>query len=151
MYSHSNPVQKLPTADQIKLILSERTHELVSALPDPNEMINHLKFSDFISVTIPDLIKYVQEHGFPNRNVAEQGSIHAFHGDNQLRIEQRGGNWVLFYAERGEETDLEKFQTIQEARNACIKRLYRSAKITLNHRYILAHPEISLTSPEDMD
>jgi hypothetical protein len=144
-------IAKVSKDEQIRAILGGRTSELVSRLPDANIVIDSLRFADFIDVTADDLNSYVQAYGFPDGYVAEEGGNHRYHGDNQYRIERSEDRWLLFYTERGEKSGLQEFSNLDQARRAIVHELYTSAKITLNHRYWHAHPELGLPSPSEMD
>lgn len=144
-------VQKVSREEQVVLILSERTHELVSRLPNANEAINHLRFRDFIEVTPDDVLAYVEKNGFPQSNVAEEGGRHHFHGDNQFRICRGPMGWELFFTERGIDSVHEIFSTLADARSALVAKLFELAKICLNHRYWHAHPELNLPSPSSFE
>lgn len=140
-------IQKLPKTKQIELVLSERVFEIVDSYPNPNELLDNHRFVDFIDVTESELFAYVQEHGFPSGNVAEEGGSFPFHGDNQYRIEFADNAWQLFYAERGQKNQEQSFETQEAARKRLVEMLFESAKITLNHRYIHAHPELDERDP----
>ena len=61
------------------------------------------------------------------------------------------GRWSVYYTERGERSDEVVVSSLADARREVIHRLMVSARISLNHRFKLAHPELDLPLPSEMD
>jgi hypothetical protein len=57
----------------------------------------------------------------------------------------------VVYTERGVRSDEVKVPSHAAARREEVRRLMTSARIDINHRYRLAHPNESFPAPSEMD
>lgn len=136
--------------EQIRAILDWNTFRWAQAQLPENKSIDDVRFRDLISVTEDDVYDYVLRNGFPDRTVAE-GEGARLADDRLCLAPLEDGRWVVYYTERGTRTDEVTVSSHAEARREVVRRLVRSARIDLNHRYRLAHPDEALPPPSEMD
>jgi hypothetical protein len=141
----------LSDREQIDAILGNYPDRWAQAQLKPGETMDDKRYHDLIRVTQDDIYRYVQAHGFPRLTVYEEGSPNAIQGDDQLWIVRSGDRWEVSYVERGNKNAQSQCDMLEEARREVIRRKMRSARITLNHRYRNAHPELNLPPPDEMD
>jgi hypothetical protein len=112
--------------------------------------MDDVRFRDLISVTEDEVYEYVLTNGFPEQVVVE---VDAAQGadDRLCSVPLDDGRWVVYYTERGVRSDEVKVPSHEAARREVVRRLMRGARIDLNHRYRLAHPDESLPRPSEMD
>ena len=136
--------------EQIQAVLSWDTFSwALTHLPE-SKTIDDVRFSDLISVTEDAIYEYVLAHGFPERAVAE-GDAARWADDRLCLVPLDDGRWTVYYTERGIRSDELQVPSHAAARREVVHRLMKSARISLNHRYRLAHPYESLPSPSEMD
>lgn len=112
--------------------------------------MDDVRFRDFFSVTEDEVCDHVLAHGFDDRTVAE-GRAARGADDRLCAVPLDDGRWTVYYTERGIRSAEVTVPSQSEARREVVRRLMRSARIDLNHRYRLAHPEESLPLPSEMD
>lgn len=133
--------------EQIRAILSWNTwHWAVRQLGD-GETMDNVRFRDLVSVTEDDVYDYVVVHGFNERAVVERGDAE----DHLCIVPKANGRWTVYYTERGMRSDEIVLASLAEARREVVHRLMVSARIALNHNFKLAHPEMHLPLPSEMD
>lgn len=139
----------LSSAEQIRAILSPSVFRwAVEQLP-AGRSIDDVKFSDLISVTEDEIFTYVQENGFDPNTVVERRAASGA-DDRICLLPEPDGRWRVYYIERGIKSGERVLPSEAEARREVVRDLLRSARIALNHRYRLAHPEEDLPSPSEM-
>jgi hypothetical protein len=143
-----------PTDEQIRAILSGDTWDWALAQLSAGERIYFKRFRDFIQVNEKDVEQYVAQHGFDARVVfesSEPGAWLRIEAGDHICIANVGRIWEVFYTERGERHSESRFPTREEAVREVVHRLIEGARICLNHRYRLSHPDENLPSPSEMD
>jgi len=109
-----------------------------------------IRFRDLITVSEDDVYDFVIANGFNERMVAEREA--ARHADDQLCIvPEADGRWSVYYTERGMKHDEVVLPSLADARREVVRRLMTSARISLNATFRLAHPEMDLPPPSEMD
>jgi hypothetical protein len=140
--------------EQIRAILSYDTWNWAVNQLGPQDSIDEKRFRDFISVTESEVEQYVHEHGFDKRVVFESKDAGAWlrlDADDHICITKNNEMWEVFYTERGKRSQEASFPSWNGAAREVVRRLFEGAKIMLNHRYRLAHPEMNLPLPSEMD
>lgn len=100
-------------------------------------MIDDVTFTDLVSVTREDVLRWVEKHGFGSTSVRDD----RYDGQEALYLLPEEGAWVVFYSERGNRNVEHRFASEAEARRWVVDHLYDSARTALNHRWWHAHPE----------
>lgn len=138
-----------PDHEQVRAILGQRTFYWACEQLRDGESMDDLMFRDFISVTEEDIYQFVLVHGFNERDVIQITNFMPSEGTciNELQ----DGRWMVFYTERGKVSQETIVSALADARREVIHRMMRSARISLNHRYRYAHPELDLPPPSQMD
>jgi hypothetical protein len=135
--------------EQIEAILSwDIFRWAVGQLP-PTVSIDDVRFRDLISVSEQDVFDYVVEHGFSESLVAERDAAR-FADDRLCMVPMDDGRWSVYYTERGVISDQVTVPSEAAARREIVHRLWTGAKVSLNHRYRLAHPDEDLPPPSEM-
>lgn len=136
-----------PVEEQIRAVLSgDVWHWALPQLP-PGLSIDDLRFRDFIAITEDDILAHVAAHGFGDGIVVEGGDANECH----CLVPDGQGRWAVYYSERGARSRETVVDDLDAARREVVHRLMDSARISLNHRYRLAHPELNLPRPSEMD
>ncbi|GIM63595.1 hypothetical protein Pve01_80930 [Planomonospora venezuelensis] len=136
--------------DQIQAILGSNIFRWAQSRLPITKTMDDVRFSDFFSVTEDEVYEYVLANGFDGQAVAE-GDAASGADDPLCAVPLEDGRWTVYYTERGVRSDEVKVPSHSAARREVVRRLMRSARIDLNHRYRLAHPEESLPPPSEMD
>jgi hypothetical protein len=137
--------------EQIKAILKGDTFHWALDQLVPGESIENKKYSDFVSVSVEDIYDYVMANGFPLNTVEELRKGEAGYYYDNLRIEEVENGWEVYGIERDRKSVIMLFPSLEEARKETLRRKIVSAKVELNHRYCLAHPELNLPKPSEME
>lgn len=135
---------------QIQAIFAVNTFPWALKQLLPNESIDEKRYSDFITVTAEDLYQSVITQGFPPATVEELALGQPGYLYDGLRIEATETGWEVYGIERDQRSDVQSYPSLEAARREVIRRCLVSAKIMLNHRYRLAHPELNLPDPSQM-
>ena len=139
--------------EQIKAILSWNTFRWACEQLSDSSEIDQKKYADFISVTAEEICEFVRTNGFDDRAVfvcSTQDRWDNFKSDDHLCICEEKGGWIVFYTERGQRSAEARFSTREQAEAEIVRRLIVSAKVSLNHRYKNAHPDLNLPKPSEM-
>lgn len=124
-------------------------HWGLNHLPD-GKTFDDIRFRDLITVSENDVFNFVTANGFNERVVAERDA--ARWADDQLCIvPEADGRWSVCYSERGKKYDEVVLPSLADARREVVHRMMTSARISLNHAFRLAHPEMDLPLPSEMD
>lgn len=137
--------------EQIEVILSMDTFDWAVKQLSIGESIGNHRYTDFISITPEDIENYVKEHGFSEKVVCIFFKGQVVTADDRICIVETPSTWEVFYTERGHRSEEVSLKSFDEAQQEVIRRLITSAKISLNHRYKNAHPEIHLPLSSEMD
>jgi hypothetical protein len=137
----------LPADQQISAILSwDAWQWAVDHLPE-GETIDGVRFRDLISVTEDDVFEFVTTYGFNEGVVVEHDDA----DDHLCIVPAPDGRWSVYYTERGKRSEEVVLPSLAAARREVVHRLMTSARIALNHRFKLAHPEMDLPLPSEME
>lgn len=135
--------------EQIRAIIGMRTWKWGLANLPAGKSIDDVRFQDLVSVTEDDVYEYVLEHGFDPSTVAVRDE--ARRADDRIcLVPEVDGRWRVYYTERGQVSDETVLPSEAHARREVVARLMRLARINLNHRYRLAHPDEDLPPPDEM-
>lgn len=112
--------------------------------------IDDVRYHDLITVSDEQVHAWVDDHGFDERTVSD-GRL----AEDLLCITRADGpdgrtGWAVSYVERGRAEQLAWFPTRTAARHDVVDRLLERARVLLNHRYRLAHPDEDLPPPSEM-
>lgn len=112
--------------------------------------IDDVRYRDLVTASDEQVHDWVDDHGFDPRTVSD-GRL----AEDLLCITPGEGpegdpGWAVSYVERGRAERLAWFPTHHEARHDVVDRLLERARILLNHRYRLAHPDEDLPPPSEM-
>jgi hypothetical protein len=136
--------------EQLRAILSWDAFKWALVNLPAHTSIDDIRFRDLISVTEEDMYAYVVEHGFPQHVVAERDA--ARFADDQICIAPLDdARWSVYYTERGRRSGEVITPSFAAARREVVHLLMTSARIALNSRYRLAHPDEDLPLPSEMD
>jgi hypothetical protein len=135
--------------DQIRAILGPNIFRWAEEQLPPDASIDDFRFSDLVSVTEEDVFAYVQDHGFDPRVVAERDAA-KYADDRICLVPEPDGRFRVYYTERGIRSDERVLPSEVAARRWIVHDLIKSARISLNHRYKLAHPDEDLPRPSEM-
>lgn len=111
--------------------------------------MDDVRYLDLISVTEDDVLEHVRRHGFDERVVAERDAARLA-DDCICMVPEPDGRWRVYYTERGIRSDERVLPSEADARRDVVRSLMRSARLSLNHRYRLAHPDEPLPPPSEM-
>jgi rhodanese-related sulfurtransferase len=143
-----------PKTEQVEAILSWDTFRWACDQLQDRSDIDQKKYTDFIEITEEEIYQFVHKHGFNSRAVyicTNEDRWDNFKSDDHLCIVQDKDKWLVFYTERGQRSETAVFNDRKQAEIDVIKRLIVSAKISLNCRYINAHPHLNLPKPSEMN
>jgi hypothetical protein len=144
--------ERLPDREaQIRAILASGTWEYALAHLSDRETIDDIRFRDLITVSEDDVYAHVLEHGFDERRVSERRADPIMDDGKFCILPSQDGRWRVFFLERGQRSPERVLPSLAAARKHVVHELLRSARISLNHRFKLAHPELELPPPSEMD
>ena len=132
--------------EQIKAILSWNVFRWATGRLRDGETMDTVRFRDLIDVTEDDVYEFVLVNGFDERAVIERGSA----DNHRCIVPEADDRWSVDYTERGKKSEEVVVSSIADARREVVHRLMVSARISLNHRFKHAHPEMSLPKPSEM-
>lgn len=123
-----------PQENQIRAILSGQSFEWAVRQLASREQLASRQYGDFVSVTVQEIERYVDTHGFDATTVVERSPGQPM-PDERTVIEMDGDSWIVYYAERGKRTQLERHASREMARKAAIAHLVSAAWVNLNAWY----------------
>lgn len=135
--------------EQIRAILGPDVFRWTLERLPPGRSIDDVRFRDLISVSEDDVLEYVRRNGFDGRVVAERDAARGA-DDRICMIPEADGRWLVYYIERGLKSDERVLPSEADARRHIVRTLLKSVRISLNHRYRLAHPDEPLPPPSEM-
>ncbi len=134
----SPQIARRPLEEQIHAILGWNTFRwAVDQLPT-GVSIDDVRFVDLVSVTRDDVDQWVEKHGFASTAVRDD----RYDGVEALYLLPQDNGWVVFYSERGTRNFERYFDSRAGARRWVVDHLYDSARMSLNHRWWHAHPDV---------
>lgn len=137
--------------EQIRAILTGNTFNFAHDYMPEGKSIDDIRFRDLISVDEDEVFAYVVKHGFDERIVSEPSAHPLMDDDTICIVPEPDGRWRVFNLERGQCGLEEVLPSLAAARKHVVHRLVRSARVSLNHRFRLAHPELDLPLPSEME
>ncbi len=124
----------IPAEEQMKAILNGRCLTLATEYIPQGCTLEEYKFSDFITVCFEDFCNYARSRlaEFVFFNQICEGCC----------IVEENERVKLLLVERGKVEEEESFESVEDAQNALLRKLWKTAKIHLNHQYRNARPEL---------
>lgn len=124
----------IPAEEQMEAILNGRCLTLAAKHIPQGCTLREYKFSDFITVCFEDFRNYARSR------LPEFVSFdHICEGCCIMKENER---FKLLLVERGRVEKEEFFESVEDAQNALLQKLWKTAKIHLNHQYRNARPDL---------
>jgi len=135
--------------EQILALIGENPSIWASKQFNPTDSFKNKKYSDFFNITEEDVRLFIRENkGIPITH--PYCGIAYSNRDNSQCILEENGEWKVVWSERGRLYDITHHKTKEEAEMEVMRRIIKSTKIELNHRYWHAHRELHLPDPDEM-